>query len=162
MSSARLFFVDSSVVRKQERTFFKLAGVVEQLQSKSVDIRIAVSAVVYTEMLFAYRRQHGERFDGEMIAATLRDRNVEVVQLDQRAGESMAAVLARWFPTNDGWNAEKKTSGNLDWHIAAHAMSVEQATLLVHDKRVEFSKVERKAELADVLEALQQELAALA
>lgn len=162
MNSARLFFVDSSVVRKQERTFFKLARVVEQLQAKEVDIRIAVSAVVYTEMLFAYRRQYGSGFDGEMVAANLKDRNVEVVQLDQSSGASTAAVLARWFPTNDGWNAEKKTSGNLDWHIAAHAMSVEQATLLVHDKRVEFSKVERKAQLANVLEVLEQELATLA
>ena len=162
MSAARLFFVDSSVVRKQERTFFKLTGVVDRLQSKGRNVRLAVAAVVYTEMVFAYRREHGVKFDGEMIVANLSDRNVDVVPLDQTAGELVAAVLASWFPTHEEWGVAKKTAANLDWHIAAHAMSVDDATLLVHDAHVEFSKVERKATLKSVLEQLEQELAALA
>ena len=144
MSSARVFFVDSSVVRGQERSFFKLTSTVEQLQARGCEIRITVFAVVYTEMVFAYRRGARVSFDGTMISENLKDRGVEVVTLDQVTG---GASLRCWQAGSraENWDVAKKTSGNLDWHIAAHAMSVEGATLLVHDKGVEFSKVERKS-----------------
>ena len=160
MSGVRWILADSSVVRNRWKQFFDLASVVQQLRTKEKPIVLVVPAIAHTELVFALRREHGSTFNPQMVVDGLKRREVVVESLDQPAAERVATILASWFPTHDDW-LSAKTNGNLDWHIAAHAMSIDGATLLVHDKGVEFSKVERKATLDAVLAELQQELATL-
>jgi hypothetical protein len=157
--SARVILADSSVARSWP-TFAKIASMVQRLREAGRDLRLVVPAIAHTEIVFALRRKKGAGFDAQQVMGPLQQRGVVIEALDSAAAEKVATVLSLWFPNDDAWKAAK-TNGNLDWHIAAHAESLENATLLVHDKGPEFANVSKPISADALIAQLDAEFASL-
>ena len=156
---SRVILADSSVARSWP-TFARIASMVKLLRDAGKDLRLVVPAIAHTEIVFALRRKKGAGFDAQQVIGPLQQRGVVIEALDREAAEKVATVLSLWFPSDDAWKAAK-TNGNLDWHIAAHAESLENSTLLVHDRGPEFARVSNPITADALISQLQDELASL-
>ncbi len=160
--------VDTSTI--QGHALFELANLVNRCNTQhGLDIRIAVSTLVYTERQAQARRHFGRDFRAETVRQGLASKGIEIESFTLDDAEQGSALLARAAPTQQAWqdlkwsriarelkvtpNAHKRVSGTIDWFIAAHA-GARDWVLVTDDQGPEFQQLATRTTSATLRDAL--------
>lgn len=135
------------------------------------DLRLVVPVTAHTEKLTHLRRDRKAPYDANVVQKSLEDAEVEILPLDAKTAEAVAAQLHAWFPGDEDWQDAKwrrlhggvrrgennKPPATIDWYTAA--LCPPGSIVVTDDAGVEYHGCERIE--SAVLEVVLREIATM-